>query len=219
MDQSLWDIIQQGGIPMYVLMGCSVLAVAVGLERLTAHWGFLEKARSLTDTVTRCLDKGAYAEGRTACERSTSPLAEVFLVGYERHGRTKHENVASAAHRERKRVTTEMKRWVWVLGTVGALAPFIGLAGTVVGVINAFLDVDVAGAQGQEVSLHTVSGSIAEALWVTAAGIVVAVEAVVIYNFLSQRIAKAAGELTMLTDEFLEALESGEADDGNREAA
>jgi biopolymer transport protein ExbB/TolQ len=203
MDLSLWQIIHQGGIPMWIIVGCSVLAVAVGLERITAQWGYMQKARMLADTVGRCLNRGAFAEGRAACERSTSPLADVFLVGYERLGRTKPSAMVSAVHRERMRITTDLKRWVWILGTIGATAPFIGLFGTVVGVIGAFGD--IAASQGKG-GFGVVSGSIAEALYVTAAGIGVAVEAVVIFNFLNQRMQRMASELKMLTDEFLEIL-------------
>ncbi len=188
---------------MWIIVGCSVLAVAVGLERITAHWGFMDNARILSETVNRCLRRGAFAEGRTACERSRSPLADVFLVGYERHGRTKHADLVAAVHRERIRVTTDMKRWVWILGTIGATAPFIGLFGTVLGVIGAFSGMDTAGGKS---SIDAVAGPIAEALYVTAAGIAVAVEAVVIFNFINQRMGRMAGEMKMLTDEFLEEL-------------
>ena len=203
MDRSLWQIIQDGGVPMWIIVGCSILAVAVGLERLTAHWAFMDKARMLSETVNRCLTRGAFAEGRTACERSKSPLADVFLVGYERHGRTKQGDLVAAVHRERIRVTIDMKRWVWILGTIGATAPFIGLFGTVLGVIGAFAGIDAAGGKS---SIDVVAGPIAEALYVTAAGIAVAVESVVIYNFLNQRMGRMAGEMKMLTDEFLEVL-------------
>ena len=126
-------LIQDGGIPMYILLGSSVVAIAVAFERLTAQWRYIPKARELADSVTRCLARGAYAEGRTACERSKSPLADVFLAGYERHGRARRSSVVGAVHRERLRVSSDMKRWVWILGTIGATAPFIGLFGTVVG--------------------------------------------------------------------------------------
>ncbi|RMH39887.1 MAG: MotA/TolQ/ExbB proton channel family protein [Deltaproteobacteria bacterium] len=234
MHKSLWDIIHGGGVPMWIIVGCSVLAVAVGLERITAHWAFMDKARALTETVTRCLARGAFAEGRAACERSKSPLADVFLVGYERFGRSSQEELVAAVHRERIRVTTDMKRWVWILGTIGATAPFIGLFGTVLGVVSAFSGIDAAGGK---TSIDVVAGPIAEALYVTAAGIIVAVEAVVIFNFLNQRMARMAAEMKLLTDEFLEVLVAhgpqaggqtdgattrdadGEEDDGHRDAA
>src|SRR3569623_962709 len=88
--------------------------------------------RALGDTVTRCLSRGALEEGRSACERSPSPIADVFLVGYERLNRSKPEHVVTAVHRERLRVNQDLRARMWILGTVGAPATYDGLFGTVV---------------------------------------------------------------------------------------
>jgi len=215
MNLTTWEIIQLGGIPMYIIIGFSVLAVAVGLERVFALWAYMDKARNLADTVERCLTRGAFAEGRTACERSQSPLADVFLVGYERVGRVSVGHMAAAVHRERIKITQDLKKFVWILGTIGVTSPFIGLAGTVLGVIGAFGDIAAAEGKG---GFAVVSASIAEALYVTFAGIAVAVEAVVIFNFLNQRMARMSTELRMLTEEFLEVLVEHEAEAPGKKA-
>ena len=80
-----------GGYAMWLIVAFSVIAMAVAIERAYAQWQFTTRARNLAEIVNRCLDKGAISEGRTACERSPSPLADVFLVGYERLGRGKRE--------------------------------------------------------------------------------------------------------------------------------
>lgn len=234
MDQSAWEILNGAGYAMWAILVMSVLNVAIALERAVASWAFLKKARALHDTVSRCLVRGALDEGRSACERSQSPLADVYLVGYERVGRTKPENLESAAHRERIRVATDLKARLWVLGTIGATAPFVGLFGTVVGIMIAFGDIKEQGQGGIDV----VSGGISEALVATAAGILVAVMAVLLYNAFNQRVTRLAVELKMFTDEFLELLQENspsstgdakkrardddgddEEDDGDREAA
>jgi biopolymer transport protein ExbB len=214
MKSSLWQLIQTGGVTMWVILALSVVALAVGLERLAAMWSITEKTRALADTVNRCLFRGAVAEGRTACERSTSPVADVFLAGFERLGRTSREALESAVDRARQRVTLELKIRMWILGTIGATAPFVGLYGTVVGIMRAFKDISDKGGGG----ITVVSGGIAEALITTAAGIAVAVEAVVIYNFLNQRLARIATEIKMSVDEFLETLRERKDQDGPREA-
>ena len=114
-----------------------MIALAVAIERAIAQWKFVTRARSLGDIVTRCLARGALDEGRSACERSPSPVADVFLVGYERLGRAKPEHVATAVHRERLRVNQDLRARLWMLGTIGATAPFVGLFGTVVGIMTA----------------------------------------------------------------------------------
>ena len=201
MDESIWELMEHGGGAMWVVVAFSVIALAVAIERAIAQWKFVTRARMLGDVVTRCLARGALDEGRSACERSPSPIADIFLVGYERLNRTKPELVATAVHRERMRVNQDLKTRLWMLGTVGATAPFVGLFGTVVGIMAA-----MKGIKPNEVSFDKVAGPISEALIVTAAGILVAVEAVILFNFFSQRANRIATEMKLLTDEFLELL-------------
>jgi biopolymer transport protein ExbB/TolQ len=202
MDLSIWELMSHGGGAMWVVVAFSVIALAVGIERAIAQWKFVTRARTLGDTVTRCLARGAVEESRSACERSPSPIADVFLVGYERMGRGKPEHVVTAVHRERLRVNQALRTRLWMLGTIGATAPFIGLFGTVIGIISG-----LGGFQkGQQVSFSDVAGPVSMALVVTAAGILVAVEAVVLFNFFSQRASRVATEMKLLTDEFLELL-------------
>jgi len=219
MNLSFWKFIEVGGVALWVIIGLSVLAVAVACERLAALWSFMSRARTLADTVRRCLFRGAVAEGRAACERSKSPLADVFLVGFERHGRSSRDALEAAVDRERQRITLDMKVRLWILGTIGATAPFIGLYGTVVGIMNAFRSISERGGGGFTV----VSQGISEALITTAAGIAVAVEAVIFYNFFNQRLSRFAVEMKLLVDEFLEALREvphdAEAKDGARQAS
>ena len=223
MEQSIWELLSHGGGAMWVVVAFSVIALAVAIERAIAQWKFVTRARSLGETVTRCLARGAIEEGRSACERSRSPVADVFLVGYERLGRAKPEHVATAVHRERLRVNQDLRARLWMLGTVGATAPFVGLFGTVVGIMNAMGGFKA----DEEVKFTMVSGPISQALIVTAAGILVAVEAVILFNFFSQRANRIATEMKLLTDEFLELLldqksdktDKAEKKHGDREAA
>lgn len=202
MEHSIWELLFEGGGALGVVVAFSVVALAVAIERVIGQWKFVSRARALGDTVTRCLARGALQEGRSACERSRSPVADIFLVGYERLGRAKPEHVVTAVHRERQRVNQDLRVRLWMLGTIGATAPFVGLFGTVVGIMKA-----MGGFKGdEEVKFTTVSGPISEALIVTAVGILVAVLAVILFNFFSQRAGRIATEMKLLTDEFLELL-------------
>jgi biopolymer transport protein ExbB/TolQ len=208
------ELMGHGGGAMWVLFPFSVISLAVGIERLIAQWKFVTRARALGEIVTRCLSRGAVEESRSACERSPSPIADVFLVGYERLGRAKPEHVITAVHRERMRVNQDLRSRLWILGTVGATSPFVGLFGTVVGIIMAMNDLD----PEKTVKLGEISGPISSALIVTAAGILVAVEAVILFNFFSQRGNRIATELKLLTDEFLELLLDQPGDSQPRKA-
>jgi biopolymer transport protein ExbB len=214
-EQSVWELMSHGGGAMWVVVAFSVIALAVGIERAIAQWKFVTRARILGERVTRCLQRGALEEGRSACEKSPSPVADVFLVGYERLGRAKPEHVVTAVHRERLRVNTDLRSRLWMLGTVGATAPFVGLFGTVVGIMTAMDDLD----PESTVKLGEISGPISAALIVTAAGILVAVEAVILFNFFSQRANRIAMEMKLLTDEFLELLLEAPTDSQPKKAA
>src|SRR5512140_2748290 len=167
MEQSIWELLSQGYGAMGIVLAFSVTALAVAIERAIAQWQFVTRARSLGDVVTRCLSRGAFDEGRSACSRSRSPVADIFLGGYERLGRAKPEHVVTAVHRERLRVNQDLRIRVWMLGTIGATAPCAGRLGPAVGATRAVGSFT----GGGEAKFTTVSGPISEALIVTAVGI------------------------------------------------
>src|SRR5689334_1433985 len=191
-----------GGVTLGLILTCSVLVLAVGIERVAALWRFLDRARTLAETVKRCLYRGAVAEARAACERSSNLAAEFFLVGFERHGRSSEGALEAAVDRERQRVALTLKGQLWLLATIGATAPFIGLFGTVWGILRAFEQIGAT----HQAGIDVVGPGIAEALVTTAAGIVVAIEAMVIYNFFMARLQRMSLELKLMAEEFVELL-------------
>jgi biopolymer transport protein ExbB len=203
MELSFWKIVEEAGVAMWTMLALSIVAIAVSIERIVTNWRYLDRARALSDTVVRCLGRGALAEARAACERSKSPLADVFLVGFERAGRTSATTLEGAVNRARMRLSPDLNNRLWVLATIGAIAAFIGLGGTVVGIMTAFQQIAKVGGGGVTV----VAAGISEALIATAGGIIVAIEGVVLYNYFNQRAARIAAEVKLLIEEFLEALE------------
>jgi biopolymer transport protein ExbB len=202
------ETMKAGGVTLAVILACSIMVLAIAVERLVALWRFLDRARTLGETVKRCLYRGAVAEARTACERSTSMAAEFFLVGFERHGRSSADAAAAAVDRERQRVTLTLKGQLWTLGTIGSVAPFIGLFGTVWGILRAFEQIGVT----HQAGIDVVGPGIAEALVTTAAGILVAIEAMVIYNYFMSRLARTQLELKLMAEEFVELLREQKPD-------
>jgi biopolymer transport protein ExbB len=208
LDLSYTAILKQGSASLWIIVGCSIVAIAVAVERLIALWGFTSKAKSLADAVTRALYRGDLDDARAQCERSGSPAADVFLAGLvfasPRAGRAAvapaPERIVAAVERERQQVNLKLRRNLWILGTVGATSPFVGLFGTVVGIMHAFRQMAVTGQGGFAV----VAAGISEALITTAGGIAVAIVAVVIYNFFNVHVQKLAVQLRLLTEEYVE---------------
>ena len=206
MDLSLFGTLKQGSASMWIILACSVIALAVAVERGIALFGFTAGVRRLADAATRALYRGDLDDARTQCERSGSPAADVFLAALvaapSRPGArpATPEKMAAAVERERQQVNLKLRRNLWILGTVGATAPFVGLFGTVVGIMHAFRQMAHTGQGGFTV----VAAGISEALITTAGGIAVAIEAVVIFNFLNVHVQKLALQLRLLTEEYLE---------------
>jgi biopolymer transport protein ExbB len=207
LETSLVGILKTASVSMWVIVACSIIALAVAVERAIALWGFTEGARRLADAVSRALYRGDVEDARAQCDRSGSPAADVFLAALVnrtrpggRTGAMTPERIAAAVERERQQVNQKLRKNLWILGTVGATAPFVGLLGTVVGIMHAFRQMALAGQGGFAI----VAAGISEALVTTAGGIAVAIEAVVIYNFLNVHVGKVALELRLLTEEFLE---------------
>jgi biopolymer transport protein ExbB/TolQ len=199
--QDLYKELAHGGYTLVVILLCSVIAAAIAVERLIAMWAVVSDARSLGEQVSKCLFRGDHAQGRALCERSRSLAADIFLAGFARYGQGARDSFESAVERERVGVL-KLKSNLWALGTVGTVSPFVGLFGTVVGIRAAFAAMAAAGTGGFAV----VANGISEALISTAAGIFVAVEAVVLYNYFQARLGRASAELKLITDEFVEVL-------------
>jgi len=110
----------------------------------------------------------------------------------------------AALKRKQAQIVRDVRKLLWVLGTLGALSPFVGLFGTVVGIMRAFHEIGSTGQAGFDV----VATGISAALISTAAGIAVALEAIVFFNYLQNRTALFAAVLRETTEELDEALAS-----------
>jgi len=188
---------------------CSLAAVTVAIERTLSLWNLADASRRLAEQVRRALYRGAIADARTACQRSKSPLADVMLIGFERLGRGSHEALQAAVERERQRMVLSLRGPLWVLGTIGATTPFLGLFGTVIGIMGAFRKIG----ESNQAGIQIVGPYIAEALIATAVGIGIAVVALLVFNYFQSRLARMSIELRLMIEEFLEELTEAESKD------
>ncbi len=203
MDQGILEVIEQASASMWIIIACSVIAIAVAVERAIALWGFTNASRRLADAVSRSLYRGDVDDARAQCDRSGSPAADLFLAALipVRGAKTPpFEKIAAAVERERQQVGLKLRRNLWMLGTVGAIAPFIGLLGTVVGIMHAFRQIEQTGQGG----FRVVAAGISEALIATAGGLAVGIEAVILFNFLNVHVQKLVVHLRLLAEEYLE---------------
>jgi biopolymer transport protein ExbB len=198
----LLDVLKTGGAVMVVtklliLLG-SVAAVIIGVERALFLRGFATKTRELHEQIVRALLRGDAAIALHECDRSHVTTAALYRAAFDRAQRP--DRIADAVDRARREVIQALRAPLWMLGTLGAVMPFVGLFGTVVGILGSFHQIGMSGQSGFAV----VAPAISEALITTAGGIAVAVEAVVLFNVFQARIAKEGFDLTLRADELTE---------------
>ena len=185
----LIDIIHKGAIATYPLILLSIISVTVVLERLWSLKNMGSVTLRITESLLEPIKKGQRDLAIAICKQnSQSPAARIFLNVLEREG-SQGLDTASTATEAMFEETQKLKKHLWILGTVASSAPFIGLLGTVVGIIKAFESMAVAGTGGFAV----VAAGISEALVATALGLAVAIIAVIFYNYFQTRISTLNG--------------------------
>jgi len=187
-----------------MLMSMSLLSLAVAVEK----WLFLsriahEAARFLRAWREQVATQGCRPALAVAEQYPDCPTARVVSVGTRVFLNAPNASQCSeiydrAVRREVLATGSSVRRGLGVLATVGSTAPFVGLFGTVIGIVNAFQSMAASGQGG----LGVVSAGIAEALVTTAFGIGVAIPAVWLFNFLTQRISRLLSELECVAEEL-----------------
>lgn len=177
-----------GGFIMYPLLLCSLLIWAVILEKVYYFKKFEKQSQYLQQKTLGLLQQNKWEEAKGFLSETPAVIREPYLVLFERPfaGQSSEEAALLQNKILRKLTDTQMKlkSSLWILGTIGSSAPFIGLFGTVVGIIKSFNSIAVSGKSGFSV----VAAGLSEALIATAAGIVVAVMAIIFYNYFQVRL-------------------------------
>lgn len=201
-DFSLWQVILKGGWTVVLLLAMSVLVFGILIERWRAFRRATSRSREdLLADLAPALGSRDTGKALEILANDTSLMAGVAAAGF--HARQAKRPAGSAMEREAKSSLVALESNLAVLGTIGGIAPFVGLFGTVLGIIRAFRDLALADAGGAAV----VSQGIAEALVATAAGLFVAISAVVIFNSFQSALDRLARETELVISEISEHLD------------
>ncbi len=179
----LIDLMQQGGILMFPILLCSVVALAIIFERF---WALQTKKiipPKLSGMVRVWLKKNKLDAKKMAELKAHSPLGRVLAEGLKHSGAERHvlkDNIDAVVYHE----THEMERYLNALGTVAAITPLLGLLGTVLGMIDVFSMIVLQGTGNATV----LAGGISKALVTTAGGLFVAIPSLFFHRFLIRRI-------------------------------
>ncbi|MFA7371973.1 MAG: MotA/TolQ/ExbB proton channel family protein [bacterium] len=198
----------KGGPVMYPLVVCSVIALAVSLERFY-HLGRAGINTSrLMNLVKAKVARGGVEEALSLCEETPGPVARVLAVSLAAHDRNREElreAVKEAALIEIPR----LERFMGLLSTIITISPMLGLLGTISGLIKIFNVIS-----GEEIGNYTaLSAGIAEALITTFTGLLIAIPFMIVYNALSGKIDDILNEMEKRATELMNYMKSrGETD-------
>ncbi len=179
----MFELIKTGGWVMWPIILCSIAAMAIIGERF---WSLQRKyvtPPSLLPQVRQWLDLNELDAARIELLRNSSPLGRILAAGLvnRHHDR---EIIRGAVEDAGRHVVPELERFLNTLGTIASISPFMGLFGTVIGMIDMFAGISTQGIGDPAV----VAGGIAQALVTTAAGIAVAIPSVMAYRYLRGRV-------------------------------
>lgn len=188
------EIIRAGGWLMVPILLCSVIAMAIVLERLWVLRRSRVVPRGLLTTVweqarTRADGTGAVVLQRT---RAGSPLGQVLAAGLATQDRSR-EVMKESIEETGRRVAHELERFLNTLGTIAMITPLLGLLGTVVGMIEVFTVITEIGVG----SPRDLAGGISQALVTTAAGIGVAIPTLIFHRYFRGRVDELVLEMEM----------------------
>ncbi|MFH1957736.1 MAG: MotA/TolQ/ExbB proton channel family protein [bacterium] len=183
---------------MWILLIISIAGLTYSIERIIYFVRNRKDIRDFCDRIKKMIANARFPEIIAVCRREPSPVSRMVENGLkepERDTSIIYELMTNIINREK----VHMENNVGVLGTVSHISPLVGLLGTVVGIIKSFHSIALTGSGGAEV----VAMGVAEALITTAAGICIAVPAVILYNYFVRKISVTVQALSIARDEII----------------
>lgn len=204
----MFEIINAGGWLMWPLIACSILALAIILERFWALRTNRVIPPQVVTEVWTLYRKNLLDAAKLRQLRVSSPLGAILATGFINyaHGR---EVMKESIEQAGRQVVYQLERYLNTLGTIASVSPYLGLLGSVLGMIKVFSTFSTAGGIGNPARL---AGGISEILVATAAGLAVAIPSLIFYRYFQGRV----NELTVKMEQ--EALRLVETLHGEREA-
>ena len=197
---TLFQLIASGGITIIILVSCSILSLAVIIDRCIYYRkrSRIRRADLMAD-IRRELKRGNVEGALKICKDGDTPFCDVVHAGLNFSGHSEKE-ISNNMERAIVIETNLLERYTTIVGTIGSIAVYIGLFGTVLGIMRAFHDISISGSGG----INIVINGIAESLVCTAAGLCVAVPAVIAYNYFIKRIDGFITDMELCASETMD---------------
>ncbi len=209
---SVFEIIMKGGILMIPIGLCSIIALAILIERLVSLRKIRINAKAFITRVRNILLRGDVDEAIRISQNTPGPIAAITKAGLKKHDRPRDE-IKDAIETAAQSEVYHLERYLGILGTIAAIAPLIGFLGTVTGMIRAFIQIQTLGGN---VDASVLAGGIWEALITTAAGLSVGIPALIFYNWLQGKVEHHVFEMQESSGNLLDILLEREVVNENR---
>ena len=198
----MFDFLAKGGVLVIPILLCSVIALAIFLERIIRFSKIKSRGVGLAEKTIQMLKEGKEKDARAMLSASNAPMGRVLLQAIDvmHQDRDTLETVISNSTDEEVR---NLSTYVQALATMGNIAPLLGLLGTVVGMIKAFMVIQQ---MGGKVNAAVLAGGIWEAMLTTALGLAVALPTMVAHSYLLARIDKYEARLQSGAVAFLKGI-------------
>jgi biopolymer transport protein ExbB len=208
---SLLAMFMKGWYATYPLIVISVVCVTIIFERIWALWGIGRRATRLAERMIVPLREGKFLDALTLVSSRRGPGERVFQELVSEADLAPRERLEAIDEERRFAELLQLRGLIWILATSGASAPFIGLFGTVVGILVAFQSMAIMGTGGFSV----VAAGISEALISTALGLAVAIVAVIFYNYFSVKVENISAMQHINDERVIDAALAGRQARGN----
>jgi biopolymer transport protein ExbB len=196
-----FDFIVRGGPAMAALLFCSLVAIAVVVERFLFFAQQHVNSEALMAQIAARVELDDFAGAIAICDQNRGMLPKILKVGLVRGG-AERADINEGMSLALRKGSRNLDRFLPIVGTIAVIAPFIGLFGTVLGIIRAFQDIALKGNSTPAV----VAAGVSEALITTAAGLFVAVLSVIFFNYFKTRAKTFLQEMAEAAEELADML-------------
>lgn len=200
---SIWELTLKGGWIMGVLAIMSVIAIYIFVERYMAILQASKEDRNFINNIRDFIHHGRVDAAIALCKAQSTPISRMIEKGLQRLGKPLHD-INAAIENVGKLEVSRLEKNIAGLATIAGAAPMLGFLGTVIGMINAFYDMSMA---GNNVDIVVLSSGIYQAMVTTVGGLIVGIVAYVCYNVLVARIEKLVFILEARATDFMDILQ------------
>ncbi len=200
------EFIQQGGSVMYILLALSVLSLTIVFERAWSLRRSVVIPLKDVQLIEKSVRDGDVKQAMATCQTHNTAMSRILWVALANRG-VRRSVMKEILEESGRQEVAHLDRFIGVLGVVAAIAPLLGLLGTVIGMIEVFQQISLVGVGKADV----LAGGISKALNTTAFGLVVAIPSIVAYRFYESRVDRFVVEIEQHALRFVELLKGERA--------